>query len=346
MPTGDRAEKREWEDSLRRPIRAGTQTRREQPDMSTQQTPDLSAALEAIARQPPPPRMPPASLGILVRTSPLLRRLVPTRLVVHRAERQGQVLWEESPGERKQAISIIESIVAGTSRAEEVEKLARQYLIESQIDTALSWQPWSAQMDADSSALLGDIRSQQRGMLLSACHLGAFYRSMHAFPAASRSHYTVAGPWLFAPPSHDYWGRRLALWRKNALGHLMLSRGSFPLLRELLARGESVYLFFDLPGRHETRFLGKPAMLADGSARLAFEADALIVPLRARRAGHRVWVDIGTPLDPREFSGVEALHDALAALHERWILENPAAMADPNSFGWDDGAGPHAWIRP
>jgi len=87
-------------------------------------------------------------------------------------------------------------------------------------------------------------------------------------------------------------------------------------------------------------------MLADGSARLAFEADALIVPLRARRAGHRVWVDIGTPLDPREFSGVEALHDALAVLHERWILEDPAAMADPNSFGWDHGAGPHAWIRP
>jgi lauroyl/myristoyl acyltransferase len=314
--------------------------------MSTQQTPDLSAALDAIARQPPPPRMPPASLGILIKTSPLLRKLVPTRLVVHRAARQGQALWEHGCGEREQAMSIMESIVAGTSRAEEVEELARQYLIESQVDTALSWQPWSAQMDADSSALLHEIRSQRRGMLLSACHLGAFYRTMHAFPAGSRSHYTVAGPWLFDPPSHDYWGRRLALWRKSALGHLVLSKGSFPILRELLARGESVYLFFDLPGQHETCFLGKPAMLADGSSRLAFEADSLIVPLRARRAGHRVWVDVGTPLDPREFSGAEALHGALAAHHEHWILDNPAAMADPNSFGWDHGAGPQTWIRP
>lgn len=314
--------------------------------MSTQQTPELSAALEAIARRPRPPRMPPAGLGIVIKTSPLLRRLVPTRVAVRRAERQGRALWDYNQIEHDQAISVIESIVAGTSRAAEVKELARLYLIEGKVDTALSWQPWSAQMDADSRARLREIRSQGRGILLSACHLGAFYRTMHAFPAGSRSHYTVAGSWLFDPPSHNYWGRRIALWRKNALGHLLLSSGSFPLLAELLARAETVYLFFDLPGRRDTHFLGKPALLADGSARLALESDALIVPLRARRVGHRVWVDLGTPLDPREFSGVEALHDALAAWHEHWILENPAAMADPNSFGWDDGAGPQAWIRP
>jgi lauroyl/myristoyl acyltransferase len=314
--------------------------------MSTQQTPELSVALDAIARRPRPPRMPPAGLDIVVKTSPLLRRLVPTRLAVHRAELQGQALWEHSRSEREQAIAVIESIVAGTARAGEAEELARLYMREVKVDTALCWQPWSAQMDADSLALLRKIRSRGRGILLSACHVGPFYRSMHAFPAGSRSHYTVAGPWLFDRPSHDYWGRRIARWRKNALGHLLMSKGSFPLLRELLARGETVYLFFDLPGKRETQFLGKPALLADGSARLAFEADALVVPLRARRVGHRVTVDLAPALDPRELADVDALHDRLAAQHEGWILEHPEAMADPNSFGWDDGAGPYAWIHP
>lgn len=296
--------------------------------MGTQQTPELSAALDAIARQPSPPRMPPSSLGIRIKTSPMLRRLVPTRLVVNRAERQGRARWQLSRGERERMISVMETIVAGTSRAQEVEELARLHLIEDRVDTALFWQPWSANMDANSAALLRSALSEDRGVLLSACHVGPHYRSMYALPAASSHRYSVAGPWFFDPPSHDYWGRRLARWRKGALGRLVLSKGSFPILRELLARGDTVYLFFDLPGRRGTRFLGKQAMLADGSARLAIEADALIVPLRARRVGHRVWVDVGT------------------ALHERWILDHPAAMADPNSFGWDDGAGPHAWIRP
>ena len=48
-------------------------------------------------------------------------------------------------------------------------------------------------------------------------------------------------------------------------------------------------------------------------------------------------------LDPREFADADELHDALAVLHERWILEEPAAMADPNSFGWDGGATALGW---
>ncbi len=105
-------------------------------------------------------------------------------------------------------------------------------------------------------------------------------------------------------------------------------------------------VFFDMPGPRETRFLGKPVMLADGSAQLAVRTDALVLPLRARRAGIHVWVDVGAPLDPRGFAGPEELHDALAAAHERWILKRPEAMEDPSSTGWEHGATPHAWTAP
>ncbi|MCW3018117.1 MAG: hypothetical protein JWN10_425, partial [Solirubrobacterales bacterium] len=76
------------------------------------------------------------------------------------------------------------------------------------------------------------------------------------------------------------------------------------------------------------------------------ETDALVVPLRARRVGHRVCVQAAPALDPREHGGAAGLHQALAAHHERWILEEPAMMADPNSFGWEHGAGPRGWSRP
>ena len=124
----------------------------------------------------------------------------------------------------------------------------------------------------------------------------------------------------------------------------MPARGSFEIVQTLLRRGEPVFLFFDMPGPRETRFLGKPVMLADGTAQLAARADALVLPLRSRRVGSEVWLDACAPLDPRDFASSDELHDALAAQHERWILENPAALEDPRSTGWE--ATVRAWTRP
>ena len=101
-----------------------------------------------------------------------------------------------------------------------------------------------------------------------------------------------------------------------------------------------------MPGPCETHFLGKPAMLANGTAHLALMADALIVPMRARRVDHHAWADVDTTLDPRDFAGPDELHNALAVVHERWILENPAALQDPREIGWEAGATPQAWVAP
>jgi lauroyl/myristoyl acyltransferase len=241
----------------------------------------------------------------------------------------------------------METIVAGTPRAHEITELAREHLIESEADRALFWQRWTTpRVDARSAARLREALSGDRGVLLSSCHIGPYHRSMSVLAALGCVPYAVAGPWFFEKPSPNYWGRRIARWRRGSSSRLIRSNGSFPILRALLERAELVFLFFDMPGPHQTRFLGKPVTLADGSARLALEADALVLPLRARRAGHRVWVDVAAPLDPRDFADVDELHDALAALHESWILELPAAMADPSSFGWAAGASAEAWIRP
>lgn len=290
--------------------------------------------------------MPPARLDVWLKTSPLLRRLIPTQPLIERAERRGRALWDRSPDERERAIAAMEAIVAGTARSAEVEELARAHLIERQVDMVLFWQPWSADAEEHSASLLRDALSAGRGVLLSACHQGQYYRSMYALPLARDSHYSVVGGWLFERPSHDHWGRRVARWRKAMVGRPVPANGSYPLLAALLERGECVYLFYDMPGRRETHFLSKTALLADGSARLAVEADALVVPVRARRDGERVCVDALPALDPRDFADADELHDALAVLHEGWILEEPAAMADPNSFGWDGGATALGWSRP
>ena len=154
---------------------------------------DLHAALKSVEDSTRAPRMPPARLDVWLKTSPLLRRLIPTQPLIERAERRGRALWDRSPDERERAIAAMEAIVAGTARSAEVEELARAHLIERQVDMVLFWQPWSADAEEHSASLLRDALSAGRGVLLSACHQGQYYRSMYALPLARDSHYSVVG---------------------------------------------------------------------------------------------------------------------------------------------------------
>jgi hypothetical protein len=186
-------------------------------------------------------------------------------------------------------------------------------------------------------------------VLLSACHLGPYFLQMSAVTSLGYSPHAVAAPWFFEDPTPDYWGRRLARWWHGIAKRderLVYSVGSFPVLRALLAEGELVLNYFDMPGGTRTPFLGKPVMLSSGSAELAFQTEALVLPLRARRAGSRVWTDVFEPLDARDFEQVEDLHKALAAVHERSILEVPETLEDPNRAGaWENAATEHGWAR-
>ncbi len=249
----------------------------------------------------------------------------------------------ERPDERELALRAMRVILGGTSRAAELEQLARRRLIEQSVENALFWQPWpTVGVDRASCAKRQLALSANRPVLLSTCHLGPYFLNMSTFSSLGLSPIAVSAPWFFASPSADYWGRRLARWRQGLSERgqrLACSANAFPVIRALLEQGEIVLNYFDIPGSSRMRFLGKPVMLTGGSARLAFETDALILPLRARRAGNRVWTDFSAPLDPRAFAGTAQLQEALARVHERWVLELPHTLEDPNRAGaWEQGA--------
>ncbi len=294
------------------------------------------------------PRMPRATLRVRLGTSPAIRRMLPARLMVARAERKADRLWREQAPDRAYALRTMEAVVAGTEREAELEQIAERHLAEVQVWDELFWQPWTApRVDPRSRELLLDTCTGERGVVLSACHVGPYFNKAIALVALGIEPYVVAGDFYFEEPSNDRWGRRVARWRRGSPGlPLVRPRGSFAVLAKVLARGEIVLVYFDMPGPRESRFLGKSAMLADGTARLAVETDSLVLPLRSYRDGHRLGLRAREPIDPRDFDGVDALHAELARNHEREILAEPEAMADPADFGWGAGATPQAWTRP
>jgi len=311
-----------------------------------QEPQDFSRIIEEIDRRLDVPPMPPAPARVRIVTSPWLRSLLPRAISIDRAERRGSRAWERDPEQRAHALSAMETVVAGTEQADALAEHARQHLSERKVIDTIFWHRWiTPSLDAHSRENGRAALDSGRGVFLSTCHLGPFFCAAKGLQTLGCQPYVVAGSWWFETPTHDYWGRRLAHWRKNEDWlRFVRASGSYALLRELLRRGEQVMCQFDMPGCRETHFLGKPATLADGAARLALDADALILPTRVRRAGHTLWLDLAPALDPRELLDVDALHRDLAAQHERWILEYPAALENPRDTGWD--ASPSAWLHP
>jgi lauroyl/myristoyl acyltransferase len=283
-------------------------------------------------------------------TSRAIRRPLPLRLVVSRAERRGRELWDSDPDERQRALAAMEAVVGGTTRAEEVEALARQHVIEGKVNEAFFWQPWPVpQVDDASAARLRQAVSSGTGTLLSTCHMGPYLLGLSALIALGRTIHSVSGPWVFQTPTPGAWGRRIARRRSEARARgerLVYSVGSFEVIRTLLEERELVSIYFSVPGNRATRFLGKPVMLAAGTARLSFLTGASIVPLRMRRDGHELWLDVGSTLDPGDFGDVDELHDALAVVHGAWMLELPATVEDPNREGsWERSATAEGWTH-
>jgi benzoate-CoA ligase family protein len=305
---------------------------------------DVSATIERVSAAP---QMPPVALALRVKTSPALRSLLPPALAVSIARRKGETIWARGGRDHDAALAAMDAVVGNTARAGELQDLARRHLIERQIDRALFWRgSWPASIEPSATERLHEAFTSGRGVLLSYCHLGPYYRMQSAAPFRDHEHYLVPGRWFFEPPSADYWGRRLARWRKGVDSRLVPADWSYPIIESLLEHGKHVFLAFDMPGPHETSYLGKRAELADGTARLAVGTDSLVLPARTRRVGHGVLVEVAAALDPRNFTSFEQLHEALAQQHERWILEEPAAMEDPFEIGWQRGATADAWSAP
>jgi hypothetical protein len=275
---------------------------------------------------------------------------VPTALKLLAAELLGRVDAIRKPEALAAARVTTEKIVAGTHRAGDVEAIARRRLIEARVRQAVFWRRhWTRDRVIGEDNIQAALASG-RPVLLTFCHLAAFEGTFAPIAAAGRATYLPLASWFLDPPGDNPWGYRLAHWRRafaEIKGRVVLMPGTFDVLHALLERGEIVMVAFDSPGKTETQFLGKPVMLASGSARLAHQTGALILPVRRLRRGLRVAVEYGEPIDSRTYEDADSLHVTLANLHTGWILDQPEALEDPSREGfWEDDALPTGWTRP
>ncbi len=319
--------------------------------MNPEANEDLTTRIARVDQPLAPRPLPSVGLRVRARTSPTLRGVVPLRLSLAVAAARGRQAWDGDPALRDRALRAAEAILATTARGEDVEAVARRRLVAEAVSAHYFWRP---RQDFEIAAVFADrLRSAaaaRRGVLVSWSHLEPFAGLPSAISHVVRPVYGVYASYFFADDLTGLWGRRIAHWRnmlQAADVRAVESDRSFEVIHALLRRGETVMLAFDMPGGRETEFLGKPVMLGTGTARLAMQTGAIVVPVRSEVDGDRVAAVASEPLDPRDHEDVGALHEAIARVHERWILETPELLEDPCRPGaWEDGATATRWSRP
>jgi lauroyl/myristoyl acyltransferase len=270
------------------------------------------------------------------------RRRVPSPVAVALAVARGRRLWRD-PESRARARAAIVAIVGDVP---ERDALARAHLIETAVREELIWRPWQLSgARFEGREHLEHALAQNRGAIASFVHTGPVPGVAISLAEVRSSVHAVAADWPFAPITDDAAGRRRAQWRANldAAGiSLVSARGSYARIAELLRRGELVLIAFDMVGRQETRFSGRGVRLASGTARLAFETGAPVVPVWRARDRWRPFTVAAPALDPADHATWQDVHAALAAIHTRWILARPAALEDPCRPGWWGASGPES----
>jgi lauroyl/myristoyl acyltransferase len=234
---------------------------------------------------------------------------------------------------RREAVTHMQCIVGATARAGEVDSLAREYVRETWRHVERLHRPWLVDrrpvVDLD---LLLEARAWRGGVLLSFAHHGNFYsisRSLNRLGVGDLL--LVVAPSHFAPNQFvAQQGLRVA---ESAGGTVAVNAvGSYARLRDrLLSRG-TLLIAADVPGSTPVSFLGRQVGVASGTARLALETDALVVPITLAPG-----IDpdvqalaVHPPLDPRQFTGPAPLMQALLDVHAPAMLEWPAGIGRPS----------------
>ncbi|CAB4867732.1 unannotated protein [freshwater metagenome] len=268
------------------------------------------------------------------------------RLGFLRAGLRGRLRWRDRQ-DRARARAAMEAVVGPGPG---IDRLARRHLaLHEQREHFVLDQLSSRRADPAGVAVLHELYAQRRGVLLSYCHHGLFANI--GAPAAritGEEVLAVAGDWLLKPL--DEAPERERRWRANLERdrvRLIATSAAPEELPRLLAAGKVVSNTFDMPGGMRTDFLGRPVMLASGTARITHEVGALVMLVARRLRRGRPLVTFGATFDPRDFGRWEDLHAALARAHTEAILADPAALEDPRRQGaWEQWATASSWERP
>lgn len=264
-----------------------------------------------------------------------LTRAYPVGLGLALARLRAARAWHR-PDERESALRHLELLVGRTSRAGEVERLARRYLYQTRRYQELVWR--TRTVTSLPVRHLDRLRlpiEAGNGVILSVVHQGQFGGAAASIARHGLPVTVLVAPALFGPQDATLRGvlrRQLFTVFSSGAGVTVLSAaGSYAPLRAVLHAGGTVLLACDLKGSTPVQFLGRTVLVPSGTARLALETGAPVLPVSAVPDGHLERLEIGQALLPGHYADHRELLQAVLRRHEPAVLAWPEAMERPRS---------------
>jgi lauroyl/myristoyl acyltransferase len=241
-------------------------------------------------------------------------------------------LWR-SPTLQEHACLSMEWVVGRTSRADEVEALARRWVFENLKRDEMTWRPWQAtRFPVERAELFGEVIADGRGAIVSFFHHGQHAGMFGALARHGHWANVAVLPALLDELLPGYQARRRRAHIDMAkLGATVFpAKGAMDHMRDLLRSGELVGIASDLPGSVRVEMLGRQATAASGAARLAYELGVPLIPVTSHpRPGSTQSFRIGDPIEPRAHDGVESVQQAIFDAQADAVLEWPEGLMEP-----------------
>lgn len=296
-------------------------------------------------------RSPPSALYSMLRLAGAVCPHVPPGLGYRLADRVGELNYRLSRRAAEAVRQNVWHILAGRGGAPpddaQVDRIARRVfcnLVKNYYDlfrlSAANARQALDLLDIAGLEHVRTVRAVGRGMIVASAHYGNPELLMLGVAAATGVKILTVAEHL--KPEEVY---RYMVARRSQYG-LRLIPADGPLLEvyRVLRRGEAVALALDRDTTDsgvQVSFLGAPAHLPDGYARLVARTRApLVIGFGRRLAGERVRLDIEPPYvpppgAPREQvyaqaleHGVQALGRAVSAWPEQWVLTTAVWKAE------------------
>lgn len=235
-----------------------------------------------------------------------------------------------NPAEDVAAERLMADLLLYTPRANEARAATRRFLRERCRSRELFWRPWLIKQSRVIGAEHWDAAHRDgNGCVLVLGHIGPSW----AVPGILGHHgfnlYLVTSAHFWQPMPPGLLGLAYRYLR-NEYGEKALGRGHLipndtppERLIDLVQRGETVGIAFDVPGSAATPFLGRSVALSGGPATLAFRTKAKVLPVIPQRHGARIDLRMLEPLDPAEFRDLRSLRVAIARTYEPFVVAKP-----------------------
>jgi len=295
-----------------------------------------------------PQPQPPARPGLKARvqravvsahTSPATHRLVPARAAFRGFELLGAWARRARHPLYLGHLDHHRELLRHTPLAGREEEVAERALVEFLVCVELFWRPWLMRRGVvENLHYAREAQSADRGVLMTWPHFGVGYSLFPSLVDHDIPLYVIAAPHLYMDTGDDYASRfaRFSCTYIDEVGvdHVIkrgrgtTAAGAFEPALEVLRRGDTLGMAFDVAGSMPTPFLGRRVSLASGNARLAHDTGSLVLPVVTRRRGTVPVAHFEKPIDAAEFADAESLQAAIAAVMERWALEQPQTVWD------------------